>query len=62
MKFEIRNLDGIRSLNYNEGNNEIYFLKTEYNGKKEKFKIADAVLEDNKLIYRFIENSKTSLF
>ena len=38
MKFEIRNLDGIRSLNYNEGNNEIYFLKTEYNGKKEKFK------------------------
>ena len=62
MKFEIRNLDGIRSLNYNEGNNEIYFLKTEYNGKKEKFKIADAVLEDNRLIYRFIENSKTSLF
>ena len=62
MKFEIRNLDGIRSLNYSEGNNEIYFLKTLPDGKKEKFKIADAVLEDNKLIYRFIENSKTSLF
>ena len=62
MKFEIRNLDGIRSLNYNEGNNEIYFLKTSPDGKKEKFKIADVVYEDNKLIYRFIENSKTSLF
>ena len=61
MKFEIRNIDEIRNLNYNKGNNEIYFLKTEPNGKKEKFKIADAVLEDNKLIYRFIENDKTSL-
>lgn len=61
MKFEIRNIDGIRNLNYSEGNNEIYFLKTQPDGKKEKFKIADAVLEDNKLIYRFIENSKTSL-
>ena len=62
MKFEIRNIDGIRNLNYNKGNNEIYFLKTEFDGKKEKFKIADAIFEDNKLIYRFIENSKTSLF
>ena len=62
MKMEIKNIDGIRSLNYSEGNNEIYFLKTLPDGKKEKFKIADAVLEDNKLIYRFIENSKTSLF
>lgn len=61
MKFEIRNIDGIRNLNYSKGNNEIYFLKTLPDGKKEKFKIADAVLEDNKLIYRFIENSKTSL-
>lgn len=61
MKFEIRNIDEIRNLNYSEGNNEIYFLETEPNGKKEKFKIADAVLEDNKLIYRFIENDKTSL-
>lgn len=61
MKFEIRNIDGIRNLNYNKGNNEIYFLKTQPDGKKEKFKIADAVLEDNKLIYRFIENNKTSL-
>lgn len=61
MKFEIRNIDGIRNLNYSKGNNEIYFLKTQPDGKKEKFKIADAVLEDNKLIYRFIENSKTSL-
>lgn len=62
MKFEIKAIDEIRNLNYNKGNNEIYFLKTEINGKKEKIKIADAVLEDNKLIYRFIENSKTSLF
>lgn len=62
MKFEIRNIDGIRNLNYSEGSNEIYFLKTLPDGKKEKFKIADAVLEDNKLIYHFIENSKTSLF
>lgn len=61
MKFEIRNIDGIRNLNYSEGNNEIYFLKAVPEGKKEKFKIADAVFEDNKLIYRFIENSKTSL-
>lgn len=61
MKFEIRNIDEIRNLNYNKGNNEIYFLETEPNGKKEKFKIADAILEDNKLIYRFIENDKTSL-
>lgn len=61
MKFEIRNIDKIRNLNYNKGNNEIYFLETEPNGKKEKFKIADAILEDNKLIYRFIENDKTSL-
>ena len=61
MKFEIRNIDEIRNLNYSEGNNEIYFLETEPNRKKEKFKIADAVLEDNKLIYRFIENDKTSL-
>lgn len=61
MKFEIRNIDEIRNLNYSEGNNEIYFLETEPNGKKEKFKIADAILEDNKLIYRFIENDKTSL-
>ena len=62
MKFEIRNIDGIRNLNYSEGNNEIYFLKTSPDGKKEKIKIGDAVLEDNKLIYRFIENSKTLLF
>ena len=62
MKFEIRNIDGIRNLNYSKGNNEIYFLKTQPDGKKEKFKIADAVLEDNKLIYRFIENNKTSLY
>lgn len=62
MKFEIRSIDGIRNLNYKKGNNEIYFLKTEPDGKQEKFKIADAVLEDNRLIYRFIENSKTSLF
>lgn len=62
MKFEIRNIEEIRNLNYRKGNNEIYFLKTELDGKKDKFKIADAVLEDNKLIYRFIENSKTSLF
>lgn len=61
MKFEIRNIDGIRNLNYSEGNNEIYFLKAVPEGKKEKFKIADAVFEDNKLIYRFIENNKTSL-
>ena len=62
MKFEIKNIDGIRNLNYSKGNNEIYFLKTQPDGKKEKFKIADAVLEDNKLIYRFIENNKTSLY
>ena len=61
MKFEIRNIDGIRNLNYNKGNNEIYFLKTQPDGKKEKFKIADVIFEDNKLIYRFIENNKTSL-
>ena len=61
MKFEIRNIDEIRNLNYNKGNNEIYLLETEPNEKKEKFKIADAILEDNKLIYRFIENDKTSL-
>ena len=61
MKFEIRNIDVIRNLNYNKGNNEIYFLKTQPDGKKEKFKIADVIFEDNKLIYRFIENNKTSL-
>lgn len=61
MKLEIKNIKEIGNLNYSEGNNEIYFLETEPNGKKEKFKIADAVLEDNKLIYRFIENDKTSL-
>lgn len=59
MKFEIRNIEEIRNLNYRKGNNEIYFLKTELDGKKEKFKIADVVLEDNKLIYRFVENEKT---
>lgn len=59
MKFEIRNIEEIRNLNYRKGNNEIYFLKTELDGKKEKFKIADAVLEDNKLIYRFVGNEKT---
>lgn len=62
MKFEIRNIDEIRNLNYSEGNNEIYFLETEPNGKKEKFKVADVTFQDNKLIYRFIENDKTSLF
>ena len=25
-------------------------------GKKEKFKIADVVFEDDRLVYRFIEN------
>lgn len=62
MKFEIRNIEEIRNLNYSKGNNEIYFLRTQPDGKKEEFKIADAVLEDNKLIYRFIENNKTSLY
>ena len=62
MKMEIRNIEGIRNLNYSKGNNEIYFSKTSPDGKKEKIKIGDAILEDNKLIYRFIENSKTSMF
>lgn len=59
MRLEIKNIEEIRNLNYSEGNNEIYFLETEPNGKKEKFKIADAVFEDNNLIYRFVENEKT---
>lgn len=61
MKLEIKNIEEIRNLNYSEGNNEIYFLETEPNGKKEKFKIADVTFQNNKLIYRFIENDKTSL-
>jgi hypothetical protein len=59
MKLEIRNIEEIRNLNYRKGNNEIYFLETELDEKKEKFKIADAVFEDNNLIYRFVENEKT---
>lgn len=59
MKLGIRNIEEIRNLNYRKGNNEIYFLETELDEKKEKFKIADAVFEDNNLIYRFVENEKT---
>lgn len=61
MKLEIKNIKEIGNLNYSKGNNEIYFLETEPNGKKEKFKIADVIFENGKLIYRFIENDKTSL-
>lgn len=61
MKLEIKNIKEIGNLNYSEGNNEIYFLETEPNGKKEKFKIADVIFENGKLIYRFFENDKTSL-
>ena len=60
MKLEIRRIDKIRELNFNEGSNEVYFLKVGPDGKNEKFKIADVVVKDDKLIYRFIENVKTS--
>lgn len=53
MKLGIRNIEEIRNLNYRKGNNEIYFLETELDEKKEKFKIADAVFEIKVSAWRY---------